>query len=164
MRSGDFGMLTVVGCDQLMLSVVWLASRNLLLAIQRSEGQLFGPIHPIDAGIYVMFVRGSYLQYPRHPVVGLLGNLASTGGQRVLSFHGRLVRHVNEVLGVVFDAVDCTSSDLVRCAGSFSPLGVGVLAFMQRTGYILTNKAVVACHVQPLLARIYVVDKLHRLA
>jgi hypothetical protein len=30
-----------------------------------------------------------------------------------LSFHSRLVRHVNKVLGVVFDAVDCMNSGLV---------------------------------------------------
>lgn len=113
MRRSASDMLTVVGCDQLMLSVVWLASRNLFLAIQCSKRQLLGPIHPIDAGVYVMFVRGSHLQYSCHPVVRLLGHLASPGGQRVLSFHSRLVRHVNKVLGVVFDAIDCTSSALV---------------------------------------------------
>lgn len=106
-------MLTVVGRNQLMLSVVWLASKNLLLAVLRSQRQLFGPIHPIDAGVYVMFVRGSHLEYSCHPVVRLLGHLGSPSRQRVLSFHSRLVRHVNKVLGVVFDAVDCMNSGLV---------------------------------------------------
>jgi hypothetical protein len=111
--------------------MVWLAARYLLLAIQSSERQFFRPVHPIHAGIYVMFVRGPDLQYPRHPIIRLLGNLGSTGRQGVLSLHSCLVRHINEVLGVVFDAVDCTGSRSVRCVGWLSPLGVGA---MQSTG------------------------------
>jgi hypothetical protein len=98
----------MVGGDQLVLPMVWLTTGYLFLPIQGTQRQLLGPVHPVDAGVYVMLVRGPNLEYPSHPVVGLLGNLGSTGGQGVLSFHGGLVRYIDKVFGIILDAVDYT--------------------------------------------------------
>ena len=50
------GLLTVIRGDQLVHAVVRLAAPDRLLAVARSLRELIGPVHPVDARIYVVLV------------------------------------------------------------------------------------------------------------
>lgn len=73
-----------------------------------------------------------------------------------MPFHGCLVRHIDKVFSVVFDAIDYTGSAWLAARGP------DVAREMREVA--LTNEAVVACHVEPLLAGVYCVVELQGLA
>lgn len=139
-----------------MLSMIWLPTRDLLLAVHSTKRQLFRPIHPVHTGIYVMFIRGPNLQYPGYPVICLRRGFAGAGRQRVLPFHGCLVRHIDKVFSVVFDTIDYTVATWLAARSPDVARDVREVT--------LTNEAVVACHVEPLLAGVDGVVELQGLA
>lgn len=103
-----------------------------------------------------MFIRGPNLQYPGYPVICLRRGFAGAGRQRVLPFHGCLVRHIDKVFSVVFDTIDYTVAIWLAARSPDVARDVREVT--------LTNEAVVACHVEPLLAGVDGVVELQGLA
>jgi hypothetical protein len=100
--------LTVVGRDQLVLAVVWLATLDGSLTVDRVLGQLVGRVHPIDASVDVMLVGCANLQDAGDPVVVGLAGLrdAIRIGSRLLSLNRRVVGDVYESFAVVLGSID----------------------------------------------------------
>lgn len=111
-------VLTVIGSDELILTVIGLATFNRPLAINCISGQLVGRIHPIDAGIDMVFVGCSDLENTGNPVVIGFSGLAGTFGvgSRLLSLDGRVIGHIDKTLAVVFDAIHCLQLALMAMA------------------------------------------------
>ena len=109
---GEKAERTVVGCHELINSMVRLPALNRLLAVDCSRWKLIRPIHPVDPGINVMFVTRTYLQDACYPVVvGLFSWLERVlVGNRLLSLDSRFVCDVYEALTEVFDLVHCVLS------------------------------------------------------
>lgn len=96
----------MVGGNELRLSVVWLTTLHRLFSVYCMWGQLVGPIHPVDAGVDMVFVAGPDFEDPGDPIVIRLFLLAPfSAGWRFLPVDKRLVSHVNEALAKILDAI-----------------------------------------------------------
>lgn len=59
----------MVGGDQLIGPVVWLASVDNLLAVICPVGKLIGPVHPVYPGVNVVLVAAADLEDSSNPAV-----------------------------------------------------------------------------------------------
>jgi hypothetical protein len=59
----------MVGGDQLMHAVIWLAALDYLLAVMRPRRELLRPVHPVDPGIHVVLVARPDLQDAGDPII-----------------------------------------------------------------------------------------------
>ena len=64
----------MIGSDQFVLAVIWLASGDRLLAISGALGQFVWPVHPVHASIHMVLISGSDLEDARDPI-DLVSNL-----------------------------------------------------------------------------------------
>lgn len=92
-------LLTVIGCDQLMSPVVWLAALKCLLAAVRPLRQVVGLVHPTHSRKHLMFIGRADFQDPGNPVdlrlLPVLHGLAIV--HRLLLLDTRLVCDGDEV-------------------------------------------------------------------
>jgi hypothetical protein len=98
----------MVGRDQFIVTMVWLATLNGLLAVNGTRRQLVRPIHPIDACIDMMLIRSSNLEDARYPrffsAIFFVSAIAFILG--LLMLDGRLVGDIDETFAVVLDAIN----------------------------------------------------------
>lgn len=94
--------------NQLVHSVVWLATMDSLLSIMGMWRKLIWPVHPVHSGIDVMLVTGSNLKDSRNPVVirFLARSQLLLVRDCLLALDGGFVRDVNESFAEVLDTVD----------------------------------------------------------
>ena len=102
-------VLTVVGRDQLVQAVVWLAALDRLPAVVGALRELVGPVHPVDPGIHMVLVARADLQDAGHPVVvrllPILHRLVVVDG--LLPLDAKVVGDVDEALAKVLDPINC---------------------------------------------------------
>lgn len=134
--------------------MVWLPAFGKFFPIYSVFRELVRPIHPIDAGVYVMLVAGSNLKNPRNPI--LIGVRLDQGLTLVFScfdaLNGRLVRNEDETLAEIFYPVYCMVERL---------LAVYKIPSLRCWSFRLTNKAVVSRHVHPFLSRLNTIRYVH---
>lgn len=102
-------MLTVVGRDQLVHAVVWLAAVDYLLAVVRPLWELVRPVHPVDSRVNVVFVAGADLQDAGDPVVVGLRHRVHRLIAGFLALDAGVVCDVDEAFAKVFYSVDCAT-------------------------------------------------------
>jgi hypothetical protein len=91
-------MLTVVGCNQFVLSMIALTALDTLPPVDSNLRQFLWPVHPENASVDVPFIAGPNLQYPSNPFLLILhrGSLALDAG---------VICNEDEVVGKVFAPV-----------------------------------------------------------
>ena len=95
----------MVGSYQLVTPMIRLPALDIFLPILGARGQLIGPIHPVNSGIYVMFVDGTDLENPGNPIIVRSLPRLHRFVWVLLSLNCRAVGDEDEAFAVVLDPV-----------------------------------------------------------
>lgn len=94
--------------NQLVLTVVRLATLNRPLSIYGAGRELIGPVHPVDTRVDVVLIGRPNLQDAGNPIIIRFAygcRISCTRGSS-LALDGRLVRDEDKALAIVFGPIN----------------------------------------------------------
>ena len=97
----------MVGSDQLISTMIGLTAPNSLLVADGARGQLLGPVHPVNACIYMVLIGSTNLKDVCNPFIIRLFAATFAITCSLLKIDGRLVGDRDKAPTIVFVAINC---------------------------------------------------------